>query len=80
MKMYPVSLKDWRINQRGTWQDNLPVYLTIYKDVLKAVQLLHQNNVTHYDIKADNILLDYRGLINGGDNNIRVVLGDFGEC
>ena len=37
MKKYSVSLKDWRLKQKGNWQDNLPTYLTIYKDILKSV-------------------------------------------
>lgn len=60
MKRYPASLKEWRLKQKGNWQDNLATYLSLYRDVLKGVQLLHSHNVTHYDIKADNILLDVK--------------------
>ncbi|CAD8058754.1 unnamed protein product [Paramecium primaurelia] len=69
MKKYPLSLKEWRQQQKGFFQDNLGVYLSLYKEVLQAVQMLHNHNVTHYDIKADNILLD----------GMHVVLTDFGE-
>lgn len=37
MKRYPSSLKQWRVKEKGTWQDNLATYLTLYKDVLKTV-------------------------------------------
>lgn len=84
MKKYPTSLKEWRLQQKRPWQENLPLYLTIYRDVLKAAQFLHNNNVTHYDIKADNILLDYKPAStlseNSVDNDIKVTLADFGEC
>jgi serine/threonine protein kinase len=58
MKRYPVSLKDWRAELKGGMQDNLATLLTVFRDVLVGVQMLHGQNVTHYDIKADNILLD----------------------
>ena len=84
MKKYPTSLKDWRLQQKRPWQENLPLYLTIYRDILKSVQFLHNSNVTHYDIKADNILLDYKSssVADAGniDNDLRVTLADFGEC
>lgn len=84
MKKYPTSLKDWRLLQKRPWQENLPLYLTIYRDALKAVQFLHNNNVTHYDIKADNILLDYKAASaiseTSIDSDIKVTLADFGEC
>lgn len=54
-------------------QDNMATYLSLYRDVLQAVSLLHSHNITHYDIKADNILLDFNR------NEIHVVLTDFGE-
>lgn len=37
---------------------SLSTLLGIFKEILKVVKLLHHNSVTHYDIKADNILLD----------------------
>jgi len=83
MKKYPVSLREWRHKQEGNWMDNLPTYLTIYKDVLKATAMLHSHNITHYDLKSDNVLLDYKTNNNmkwNSESDIRVVLGDFGEC
>ena len=63
MKRYPISLKQWRLKQKkDSFHDNLATYLSIYKEILKIIQLLHSNNITHYDIKADNILLDYKVL------------------
>ena len=56
---------------------HLPTILTIYYDVLKIVKTLHEQKVTHYDIKADNILLD---IDENDENKIRAVFGDFGEC
>lgn len=84
MKKYPTSLKDWRLQQNRPWQENLPLYLTIYRDILKSVQFMHSSCVTHYDIKADNILLDYKTNSNSEvtnyDNDLKVTLADFGEC
>ena len=84
MKKYPCSLKEWRVNQKRSWQEYLPLYLTIYRDILKSVKFLHDNNVIHYDIKADNILLDTRnsnGNIDSSfDSEFKVTLADFGEC
>ena len=36
---------------------SLGTVLAIYYEVLKIVKLLHDNNITHYDIKGDNIML-----------------------
>ena len=83
MKKYPFSLKDWRLKQEGNWMDHLPTYLTIYRDILKAIAMLHDNNITHYDLKCDNILLDSKTnntMKWNSESDIRVVLGDFGEC
>lgn len=40
---------------------------------------MHYHNVTHYDIKADNILIEE---IVGVNNEIelKIVLADFGSC
>jgi len=50
---------------------------------LKAIAMLHSHNITHYDLKCDNVLLDYKTNNNmkwNSESDIRVVLGDFGEC
>jgi serine/threonine protein kinase len=39
--------------------------------------MLHADNITHYDLKCDNILLDYK---TNSESEIRVTLGDFGTC
>lgn len=81
MKKYQKSLKQWRAEQKGDWQTNLSVYLTIFRDVLKAVQLIHSHNVTHYDIKADNILIEKNNSKDQADGEqFRIVLADFGSC
>jgi serine/threonine protein kinase len=59
LKRYQMSLKEWRNMQTGTFNDNLPVYLSIFREVLKAVKTIHCNNITHYDLKCDNILIDF---------------------
>lgn len=41
--------------------ENLSLYLSIYKEVLKAFKVIQSHNVTHYDIKCDNILIDFKG-------------------
>lgn len=78
MKRYPESLKEWRVKQKKTLSENLSLYLSIYWSILKAFILIHSHNVTHYDIKCDNILLDYVTSADGG--NIKITVGDFGEC
>mmetsp|Transcript_10661 Transcript_10661/g.20673 ORF Transcript_10661/g.20673 Transcript_10661/m.20673 type:complete len:1973 (-) Transcript_10661:893-6811(-) len=74
MKHYTISLKAWRTDLPGPYEDYLHLFLTLFKEVLKAVQIIHKHNVTHYDLKCDNVLLD------GDPNDCRVTLGDFGEC
>ena len=91
MKRYPISLKKWRIQQKQSLKDMLPTYLSIFKDILQAVQIIHNNNTTHYDLKCDNIVLDF--LANDKDNtydvdatddnendSICIRVADFGEC
>ena len=92
MKRYPISLKKWRIQQKQSLKEMLPTYLSIFKDVLHAVQIIHNNKITHYDLKCDNILLDF--VSNFKENNtydvdvtdenenysICIIVADFGEC
>ena len=92
MKRYPISLKKWRIQQKQPLKEMLPTYLSIFKDVLHAVQIIHNNKITHYDLKCDNIVLDF--VSNFKENNtydvdvtdenenysICIIVADFGEC
>ena len=34
------------------------LFLKIFMAVLKCVKTVHGGNVTHYDLKCDNVLLD----------------------
>jgi len=76
MRRYGNSLREWRLMQNDNFTENLPVYLHIYMEVLKAVDVIHAHNVTHYDLKCDNIMLD----LGEHDAEFEVTLGDFGEC
>ena len=40
--------------------ENLSLYLSIYREILRCFQIIHSHNVTHYDIKCDNILIDFK--------------------
>lgn len=73
MKRYPTSLKEWRTNLSSKMEDNLLLFLSIYREILKSVQIIHDHMVTHYDLKCDNILLDEPL------EDCRVTIGDFGE-
>lgn len=59
MKRYQGSLTQWRQKQQGSMQENLSLYLSIYREILKCFKKIHSHNVTHYDIKGDNILIDF---------------------
>ena len=45
----------------------------VYKEILKAMQIIHNHNVAHYDLKCDNILLD------DPIEDCQITIGDFGE-
>ena len=60
---YPASLKQWRTAQSKfteseTTSSRLALYLNIYSQCINAVSALEKYNVVHFDIKADNFLLD----------------------
>ena len=92
MKRYPISLKKWRIQQKQPLKEMLPTYLSIFKDVLHAVQIIHNNKITHYDLKCDNIVLDFVSNFKESNtydvdvtdenenDSICIIVADFGEC
>eukprot|EP00929_Paragymnodinium_shiwhaense_P079029 TRINITY_DN41056_c0_g1_i1.p1 TRINITY_DN41056_c0_g1~~TRINITY_DN41056_c0_g1_i1.p1 ORF type:complete len:3335 (+),score=785.03 TRINITY_DN41056_c0_g1_i1:162-10166(+) len=59
MKYYATTLKKWRDSITGSMSENLPVLLAVFKQVMQAVQTLHSHGVVHYDLKCDNIMLDF---------------------
>ncbi len=61
MKRYSGSLKEWRLKQKSGMYDNMQLYLSIYREILKCFKTIHSRSVTHYDIKCDNILIDFKG-------------------
>lgn len=86
MKKYACSLRDWRLSTVDSpeirlFPPTLPNILAIFYEILKGLKLLHEHNVTHYDIKGDNIMLDF---IPSKDPKeppkVEVVFGDFGVC
>jgi serine/threonine protein kinase len=70
MKHYPSTLKKWREALPGSVDDNLPVLLCVYKQVMRAVHVLHRHAVVHYDLKCDNIMIDPDRALDGDPNGI----------
>lgn len=83
MKKYTMSLKEWRLKQVKSLEENLPLYLNVFCNLLQACLFLVDNKVNHYDIKCDNFLIDIpNGNASNGKQdtpNFRVYIGDFGE-
>ena len=77
MKRYDCSLRDWVTKHKDSLPHKLPILLRIFWQLVQTLLLLHEKSVTHYDLKADNVLLQFNA---GEDEPCRVVLGDFGEC
>ncbi|KAL2623593.1 hypothetical protein R1flu_003798 [Riccia fluitans] len=44
--------------QQQLFHKTLPLYLEVYSAVIQAVKVLAAENVVHYDLKCDNILLE----------------------
>lgn len=58
MKKYSCSLRDWVLKNKDNLPSKIEHTLKIFWDILQILLLLHEKSVTHYDIKADNILLE----------------------
>jgi serine/threonine protein kinase len=84
MKKYKMSLRRWREEQTKGLDHNLPLYLEIFHKVLMAVRCLHNNNITHYDLKCDNVLVNFDctegETPTAGSGQLFITLADFGEC
>lgn len=59
MEHCPYSLKAWRDEHISSELKDADVVLclNIFSKVLEAVQTLHDQNIAHFDLKCDNILL-----------------------
>jgi serine/threonine protein kinase len=84
MKKYSGSLKKWREMQTLPLEKNLGLYLKIFLKILTAITCLHNNNITHYDLKCDNVLIDAPEVItefmDPNQVNFNIAIADFGEC
>ena len=80
MKRYAYSLREWRRKQSTNMNDNLSLYMTLFKQILKAVEVVHSHNVTHYDLKCDNVMLEMCPSAADDAEEVKVALGDFGVC
>ena len=63
MQHYPASLKQWRTAHvcgpgAGERAPQMLLYLSVYSQCIQAVAALEQYGVVHYDVKADNFLLE----------------------
>jgi len=62
MKKYSCSLGEWRRGQGDSidvFKNNLGLYVSIYNKVLRSLKTIHSHNVTHYDLKCDNVLISF---------------------
>lgn len=63
MQQYPASLKQWRTAHSDTFDatelvGQAPMYANIYAECIEAVCAIQKYGVVHYDVKADNFLLE----------------------
>ena len=82
MRLYDCSLREWRL-QHGddisVFQRNLKLYASVYLKFLKGLKIIHQSNITHYDIKCDNVMLTLKKPANEATaDDIDIAIGDFG--
>jgi len=91
MKKSKINLKEWRlkVSNIGLNDNIMSLCLEIYDIIIQAIERLHNNKIIHYDIKCDNVLIDYDTeesideLIESGKifkiiPNVHIT--DFGEC
>jgi len=69
MEFYPFTLKSWR-KQFIEEFPSVSTLLRLYYEVLMCATVLHDKKINHFDIKCDNIMLDFKGYPS---------LADFGE-
>jgi len=87
MKRYKTSLKSWRSKQTKGLDENIILYLNIYSEILNISKFFSESMVNHFDIKADNFLIEYDPHLNDEElfnnptdvPNFRICLADFGE-
>jgi serine/threonine protein kinase len=84
MKKYTCSVRDWRLGnveaqEAKLYPPTLPNILALFYEIIKGMKLLHDQNVTHYDIKCDNILLEFTPSKDPREPpKVSVVFADFG--
>ncbi|CAK9117139.1 unnamed protein product [Durusdinium trenchii] len=57
MKYYASTLKKWRASL-GPMKEQLPVLLAVFKQILQGLAVLHENDIIHYDLKCDNVMIE----------------------
>ena len=58
LERYPTSLRAWRAAHGRLGAGQVRLYLNTFRKVVQACcELLHANDTVHYDLKADNVLL-----------------------
>jgi serine/threonine protein kinase len=67
MKFYPMTLRSWRERNPTA---GVAMLLKLYREFLDSVTVLHDRKINHFDIKCDNVMLDWE---------LHPCLGDFGE-
>jgi hypothetical protein len=45
MKRYRMSLKEWRIRQTKSFEENLPLYLNVFQLILETLKFLSEARI-----------------------------------
>lgn len=83
LQSYKTDLLSWRKNIQGNISGTLRLIFKIFLEITKALALLHDAGVYHFDMKCSNILIDFPDDINWYHSDIsdfNIVISDFGEA
>jgi hypothetical protein len=61
MKRYRMSLKHWRTQQTKSFEENLPLYLNVFQEILETLKFLGEARILHHI--HDNLKIQHNNLM-----------------